>query len=296
MPKPSASPSKPSAGRATTSPSRSRCCPTSGGCSTRWSCTSFSGCRQRWGPFVQPETRRPLGLEPPAAPAAASRPGGPRGGTGLPRSTGIYLRRRTAGPLLLREFRGAGGRAGHDGRQRPAGLLRPRPHYGPDHHRPPVQRPGGLRPGHLLRPRLRHHAPHRWAIALLPQEIPLRFAPVQGRYALSYPPLHASQVVVLANDEEIRLRLTSGRHPRPAHGTAQLRPRGGGAGPRRPARLAATAAAPGEGRAGPERRPLRQPCENIAPVNRQLRQGARKHRPRLGIRAGQLVLAIGARA
>ena len=40
-----------------------------------------------------------------------------------------------------------------------------------------------------------------------PQEILLRFTPVQGRYAPSYP-LHSSQQVVLANEAEIRLRLT----------------------------------------------------------------------------------------
>ena len=40
----------------------------------------------------------------------------------------------------------------------------------------------------------------------LPQEILLRFTPVQGRYALSYP-LHSSQEVLLTTDQEIRLRL-----------------------------------------------------------------------------------------
>ena len=40
-----------------------------------------------------------------------------------------------------------------------------------------------------------------------PQEIRLRFAPVQGRYALSYP-LHSSQEVLVNNEAEICLRLT----------------------------------------------------------------------------------------
>ncbi len=39
-----------------------------------------------------------------------------------------------------------------------------------------------------------------------PQEVLLRFAPVQGRYALSYP-LHTSQETVVVSDDEIRLRL-----------------------------------------------------------------------------------------
>lgn len=39
-----------------------------------------------------------------------------------------------------------------------------------------------------------------------PQEIILRFSPTQGRYALGYP-LHASQHVLLANEAEIRLSL-----------------------------------------------------------------------------------------
>lgn len=40
-----------------------------------------------------------------------------------------------------------------------------------------------------------------------PQEIPLRFEPVQGQYALSYP-FHTSQRAVVETAEEIRLKLT----------------------------------------------------------------------------------------
>ncbi|AWM31736.1 hypothetical protein DDQ68_02410 [Hymenobacter nivis] len=62
-----------------------------------------------------------------------------------------------------------------------------------------------------------------------PQEILLRFMPVQGRYALSYP-LHSSQQVVM---ETMRKPACTDRrrHPRAAHGAAQLRPRCGDAGP-----------------------------------------------------------------
>ena len=40
-----------------------------------------------------------------------------------------------------------------------------------------------------------------------PQQILLRFAPVQGRYTFNYP-LHPSQQLVSKNDDEIRLRIT----------------------------------------------------------------------------------------
>ena len=155
------------------------------------------------GPFVQPEPRRPLGLEHlrPLLHAA---------------QTGEivefeYLKHwearpqlRTAGPLLLREFRGrwyvlammAGSRRlacfGLDRMQHLS--TTGRPFVPPDDFDAATYFDhcfGITRPAHGGRP----------------LEILLRFAPVQGNYTISYP-LHPSQQVVARTDNEIRISLT----------------------------------------------------------------------------------------
>ena len=114
-----------------------------------------------------------------------------------------HPRRRTVGPLLLREFRGRWyvlGRMEGSGRLACFGLDRMQ-------NLTPTGRsfaaPAGFDPATYFT--------HAFGITRptdgeAPQEILLRFAPVQGRYALSYP-LHASQAVLLETDQEIRLRL-----------------------------------------------------------------------------------------
>lgn len=118
----------------------------------------------------------------------------------------------------------------------PAGLLRARPHQGAAQYRPEIYAAPSFDAA--------TYYAHAFGITRPdegpgPQEIVLRFAPTQGRYALSYP-LHASQRLLLRSETEIRLALTVFD----THDLRMelLRPRRGGAGPGRPAPLAARAA------------------------------------------------------
>jgi proteasome accessory factor B len=155
------------------------------------------------GAFVQAEARRPLGLEylRPLLRAAQAR-----------QVMELDYRkhwedepqRRTIGPLLLREFRGrwyvlgvmvGSGRLACFGLDRITYLEVTSNPFSP---------PAGFDAA--------TYYAHCFGITRPtdgeePQEILLRFTPVQGRYALSYP-LHSSQEIVAVSDDEIRLRLT----------------------------------------------------------------------------------------
>ncbi len=154
------------------------------------------------GPFVQPEPRRPLGLEHLRPLLHAARAGQVVEFDYL-KHWHDHPQRRTVGPLLLREFRGRWyllGSMEGSGRLACFGLDRIR-------HLAATGRPFAAPPG--FDPAT--HFAHAFGITRptsgeAPQEIRLRFAPVQGRYALSYP-LHASQTTLLANEQEIQLRL-----------------------------------------------------------------------------------------
>ena len=152
------------------------------------------------GTFVQPEPRRPQGLEY-LRPLLRAAQAGEIVEFDYLKHWETCPQRRTCGPLLLREFRGrwyvlalmesSGWLAcfGLDRIQRltTTGQAFPSP-SGFDaatyfDHCFGITRPTDGSP---------------------PQKILLRFAPVQGRYALSYP-LHPSQQLVSENDDEIRL-------------------------------------------------------------------------------------------
>ena len=153
-------------------------------------------------PYVQPEPRRPLGLEHlrPLLRAARqqqvvevdyqkhwdARPG-----------------RRTCGPLLLREFRGrwyvlacmeGSGRLACFGLDRIRALATTGRTCAP---------PPGFDAATYFADCFGITRPDA---GQRPAEIRLRFAPVQGRYTLSFP-LHASQTVELETEDEILLRL-----------------------------------------------------------------------------------------
>ena len=162
----------------------------------------FFGLPAALGPFVQPEARRPLGLEH-LRPLLHAAQAGEVVEFDYRKHWHAHPRRRTAGPLLLREFRGrwyvlavmeGSGRLACFGLDRIQHLaLSGRP----------FSAPAGFDPATYFA--------HAYGITRptdgqLPEEILLRFAPVQGRYAQSYP-LHASQQLVLETDQEIRLRL-----------------------------------------------------------------------------------------
>ncbi|UYZ64459.1 helix-turn-helix transcriptional regulator [Hymenobacter weizhouensis] len=112
--------------------------------------------------------------------------------------------RRTIGPLLLREFRGRWyvlGQMQGSGRLACFGLDRIQA-LAPTGRTftPPTDFDAATYFAHcfgITRPADGHE----------PQQVLLRFEPVQGRYALSYP-LHSSQQVVLHTEDELRLRLT----------------------------------------------------------------------------------------
>lgn len=157
---------------------------------------------QALGQFVQPETRRAQGLEHlrPLLRAAQAR-----------QLVAFQYQKfwedaavaRTAGPLLLKEFRGRwyvlatmadSGWLAWFGLDRISALRLTTQPFGP---------PAGFDAA----------AYYENAFGIIrsdeeePQEIILRFEPVQGRYMLAYP-LHVSQRVLAQNDEEIRLALT----------------------------------------------------------------------------------------
>jgi proteasome accessory factor B len=154
------------------------------------------------GPFVQPEPRRPLGLEH-LRPLLHAAQAGQVVEFDYLKHWETRPQRRTVGPLLLREFRGRwyvlGCMAG-SGRLACFGLDR-------------MQRLTAT--GRAFSAPADFDAATHFAHAFgitrpvdgePPQEILLSFAPVQGRYALSYP-LHPSQTVVNETAKEIRLRL-----------------------------------------------------------------------------------------
>jgi predicted DNA-binding transcriptional regulator YafY len=157
-------------------------------------------------PFVQPETRRPLGLEHlrPLLRAVQAR-----------RVVDFTYQKfwddapgqRTVEPLLLKEFRGRwyvlgamamGRRRGQltcFGLDRISGLVVSEQAF-----IPPPGFDAATYYAHafgIIRPEE----------AAVPQEVVLRFRPEQGRYALSYP-LHASQRLVRQSADEIVLALT----------------------------------------------------------------------------------------
>ena len=155
------------------------------------------------GAFVQPEPRRARGLEH-LRPLLRAAQAGCLVELDYRKHWDDHPHRRTAGPLLLREFRGRwyvlAVMAG-SGRLACFGLDRIE-HLETTGHRfsPP--------PGFDAATYFAHcFGITRPTDGTPPADIRLRFAPVQGRYALSYP-LHASQEVLVNNEAEIRLRLT----------------------------------------------------------------------------------------
>lgn len=155
------------------------------------------------GAFVQPEPRRPLGLEH-LRPLLHAAQAGQVVELDYQKHWDEAPSRRTVGPLLLREFRGrwyvlalmvGSGRLACFGLDRIQVLS-----AGTVTFQPPAGFDAATYFAHcfgITRP----------TDGAQPQEIRLRFAPVQGRYALSYP-LHPSQELLRETDEEIELRLT----------------------------------------------------------------------------------------
>ena len=155
------------------------------------------------GPFVQPEPRRSLGLEHLRPLLHAARAGEVMEFDYL-KHWEARPQRRTVGPLLLREFQGRWyvlGCMEGSGRLACFGLDR-------------IQHLTAT--GRTLAPPAGFDAAtyftHCFGITrptdgTRPQQIRLRFAPVQGRYALSYP-LHPSQQVVARTDDAIDINLT----------------------------------------------------------------------------------------
>ncbi|GAA3927640.1 WYL domain-containing protein [Hymenobacter algoricola] len=153
--------------------------------------------------FVQTEPRRPLGLEylRPILQAAQARQVVE---LEYQKHWDDQPHRRTIGPLLLREFRGrwyvvavmvGSGRLACFGLDRIHHLL-----PSSDQFSPPPAFDAATYFTHcfgITRPTDGEE----------PQEIRLRFEPVQGRYALSYP-LHASQQVVAVDEDAISIQLT----------------------------------------------------------------------------------------
>ncbi len=156
-------------------------------------------------PFVQPETRRAQGLEHlrPLLRAA-------RAGCLVEFQYQKFWEdaavTRTAGPLLLKEFRGRwyvlalmawSGKLACFGLDRLRNLRVTAQAFAP---------PAGFDATTYYANAFGIIRPDAEGLEA-PQEIVLRFTPVQGRYALGYP-LHASQRVVVNDEAEIRLALT----------------------------------------------------------------------------------------
>ncbi len=155
------------------------------------------------GPAVQPETRRPQGLEY-LRPLLRAAQAGQVVDFAYQKFWEDAPERRTAGPLLLKEFRGRwyvlavmvdSGRLACFGLDRISDFSVTAQRFAP---------PVGFDARTYFADCFGITRP---TDGQLPEEILLRFEPVQGRYALSYP-LHSSQQVVLENEAEIRLRLT----------------------------------------------------------------------------------------
>ena len=155
------------------------------------------------GQYVQPETRRPLGL-PHLRPLLRAAQARQVVEFQYQKHWEATPEPRTVGPLLIKEFRG---RWYVLGMMAWSGYLA---YFGLD-------RISELRPtGQSFTPPAGFDAATYYAHAFgitrpddvqAPEEIVLRFAPTQGRYMLGYP-LHASQRALLQNDTEIRLALT----------------------------------------------------------------------------------------
>lgn len=151
---------------------------------------------------MQTEPRRPLGLEH-LRPLLRAAQTGHIVELDYRKHWHDHPQRRSVGPLLLREFRGRWyvlAMMEGSGRLACFGLDRIQ-HLAPTGR--PFAAPADFDPATYFA--------HAFGIIRptdgeLPQEILLRFTPVQGRYALSYP-LHSSQEVLLTTDQEIRLRL-----------------------------------------------------------------------------------------
>ena len=155
------------------------------------------------GPFVQPEPRRSLGIEH-LRPLLHAAQAGEVVEFDYLKHWETLPQRRTVGPLLLREFRGrwyvlasmeSSGRLACFGLDRIQHLTATGRSLAP---------PAGFDAATYFT--------HCFGITrptdgTRPQEIRLRFEPVQGRYTLSYP-LHPSQQIMAETDDEIQISLT----------------------------------------------------------------------------------------
>ncbi|GAB3634890.1 WYL domain-containing protein [Hymenobacter arcticus] len=153
-------------------------------------------------PFVQPETRRAQGLAH-LRPLLRAAQAGCLVEFQYQKFWEDAAVTRTAGPLLLKEFRGrwyvlatmaGSGWLACFGLDRISHLRVTARPFVP---------PAGFEAATYYADAFGITRPHDAE----PQEIVLRFTPVQGRYALGYP-LHASQRVLVHDDTEIRLVLT----------------------------------------------------------------------------------------
>ncbi|WP_151089031.1 helix-turn-helix transcriptional regulator [Hymenobacter baengnokdamensis] len=156
---------------------------------------------QALGPFVQAEARRPLGLQY-LRPLLRAAQAGQVVEFQYQKHWEEQAETRTVGPLLLKEFRGRwyvlaamvwSGRLACFGLDRIQDLQLTAATFSP---------PAGFDATTYYADAFGITRPHDAA----PQEVVLCFAPTQGRYALSYP-LHASQQVLVQNEEEIQLAL-----------------------------------------------------------------------------------------
>ena len=155
------------------------------------------------GPWVQPEPRRPRGLEH-LRPLLRAAQAGEVVELDYRKHWEARPQRRTAGPLLLREFRGrwyvlavmtGSGRLACFGLDRIQQLAATDRNFTP---------PAGFDAA--------AHFAHCFGITrptdgTEPQEIRLRFKPVQGQYVLGFP-LHSSQQVIASDEDALDVRLT----------------------------------------------------------------------------------------
>ena len=153
------------------------------------------------GQFVQPETRRPLGLEH-LRPLLRAAQAGQAVEFEYLKHWENEAETRTAGPLLLKEFRGrwyvlavmvGSGHLACFGLDRIHDLRVTDEQFSP---------PPGFDAGSYYAGAFGITRPQDAEL----QDVVLSFTAQQGRYALSYP-LHTSQRVLLENDDEIRLSL-----------------------------------------------------------------------------------------
>ena len=164
---------------------------------------AFYALPEALGPFVQPEARQPLGLDHlrPLLQAVQTRQ---LVEFDYHKHWETTPTRRRVGPLLLKEFRGRWyvlatkpdtGELRCFGLDRLGGLLLTGEAF---------EAPAGFDAATYYAHAFGIIRPDEPGAA--PTEVVLSFEPTQGRYALSYP-LHPSQEVLVANAQEIRLRL-----------------------------------------------------------------------------------------